>query len=196
MLSWACKRVFSSAAAQPRIYSAAATRESEFRRILFHLPQLKTDTWSSAPPAFLLKQADFQAALQPIAEKSDASENIEPLLKSITSLSFQSRKFINKHNLHQARSFFASSPNDTGSVEVQCGQLTSQMIWMGEHCSKNRHDYKAQRKLVELVARRKKLLRYLRTVSLERFYHLLDQLSLPPNYLESLDNRYNFKYRK
>lgn len=172
------------------------TRDSEFRRILFHLPQLRANPSSSAPPAFLLKQSDFQAALQPIAEKEDVSQSTEPLLKYLTSLNLQSRKFINKHNLHQARSFFASSPNDTGSVEVQCGQLTSRMLWMGEHCANNRHDYKAQRKLVELVARRKTLLRYLRTVSLERFYHLLDQLSLPPNYLESLDNRYNFKYRK
>lgn len=193
MLNWFTRRFFSQSALQPKVFSAASTRQSEFRRILRNVTQ---NEGMSSSPAFLLKPSDFKAALDPIAEKTDVSQHIEPTLKYLTSLSLQSKAFINKFNLHQARAFFASSPNDTGSVEVQCGQLTARMIWLGEHCSTNRHDYKAQRKLIELVARRRKLLRYLRSVSLERFYKLLDQLCLPPNYLESVGNKYNFKGRK
>lgn len=192
MLNWLSRRFFAQSALQRNVFSATATKHSEFRRILRHVAQ--DDSRSS--PAFLLKRTDYEAALQPLAEKTDTSQSIEPTLKYLTSIHLQSKSFVNKFNLHQARAFFASSPNDTGSVEVQCGQLTAQLIWMGEHCSANRHDYKCQRKLIELVAKRRKMLRYLRTVSLERFYKLLDQLSLPPNYLETFENKYNFKYRK
>ncbi len=193
MLNWfLSRRLYAQTALQPKVFSAAATKQSEFRRVLRHV----TKNEMNREPAFLLKPADFQSALQPLAEKTDISQSIEPILKYLTSINLQSKSFINKFNLHQARAFFAASPNDTGSVEVQCGQVTAQMIWMGEHCAANRHDYKSQRKLIELVAKRRKLLRYLRTVSLERFYKLLDQLSLPPNYLESFENKYNFKYRK
>lgn len=180
--------------ATPKVFSAASTQKSEFRKILYHVPQLSIN--SAVQPAFLLGSDDFKSALEPLESKMDTSQLVEPMIRTLTALNLQSQPQINKFNLHQAQAFFAQSHNDTGSVEVQCGQLTVRMMWMGEHCSKNRHDYKSQRKLVELVAQRRKFLRYLRGVSLERFYKLLDLLSLPPNYLESFENPYNFKNTK
>lgn len=176
-----------------KIFSAATTASSEFRKILFHIPQLNNKIDSNAPLGFLLNSTDLKASLAPINETIDTSTYIEPCVKHLLSLPLQSKPQINKFNLQRAQSFFARSANDTGSVEVQCGQLTSRMIYLGEHCSKHRHDYKSQRKIVELVAIRRRFLKYLRSVSLERYYRLLDQLSLPPNYLEAFEATCSYK---
>ena len=189
-------RAFSSKATNSiaNSFSAATTASSEFRKILIHLPQLHDSP--AAPMGFLLNSNDLQAALSPIQERIDTSTYIEPTLRHLLSLPLQSKPQINKFNCLQARTFFARSPNDTGSVEVQCGQLTARMIWLGEHCAAHKHDYKAQRKIVELVAIRRKFLRYLRKVSLERYYKLLDQLSLPPNYLEAYEASCSYKSKQ
>lgn len=187
---------FSTSTASPKIFSSATTAASEFRKLLFHVPQLDSLNPQQCPLAFLLNPADLKASLAPINETIDTAEYIEPTLKHLLSLPLQSKPQINKFNLQSARSFFSRSPNDTGSVEVQCGQLTSKMIYLGEHCSKNKHDYKSQRKIVELVAIRRRFLKYLRKVSLERYYRLLDQLSLPPNYLESFEASCSYKNLK
>ena len=182
--------------ASPKLFSAATTAASEFRKLLYHVPQLDSLNPQQSPLAFLLSPADLKASLAPINETIDTSEYIEPTLKHLLSLPLQSKPQINKFNLQSARSFFSRSPNDTGSVEVQCGQLTSKMIYLGEHCSKHKHDYKSQRKIVELVAIRRRFLKYLRKVSLERYYHLLNQLSLPPNYLEAFEASCSYKNLK
>lgn len=197
-------RFYSASAAKPETssFSAATTATSEFRKILFHLPQLNSTTKSepassfSSPLGFLLTSNDFRAALSPLNESIDTSAYIEPTLQHLLSLPLQSKPQINKFNALQARNFFAQSTNDTGSVEVQCGQITARMIWLGEHCAAHKHDYTAQRKIVELVAIRRKFLRYLRKVSLERYYCLIDQLSLPPNYLESFEASCSYKSKQ
>jgi small subunit ribosomal protein S15 len=153
---------------------------TKFRNVL-----ARVSVGSNSPPAFLLQQADFDAALKPLSQRIDTSIQMEPLLKQLTGLTLQSKPQINRFNAHQARAFFARAPNDTGSPEVQCAMMTARMLWLGEHCSANRHDYTAQRKVVELVGQRKRMLKYLRRLSLDRFYILLDALNLPPNYLEA-----------
>ena len=179
-----------------KIFSASTTASSEFRKLLFHVPQLSQTDSTAAPLAFLLSPADLNASLAPLNETIDTSDYIEPTIKHLLSLPLQSKPQINKFNLQSAQSFFARSPNDTGSVEVQCGQLTARMIYLGEHCSKHKHDYKSQRKIVELVAIRRRFLKYLRKVSLERYYRLIDQLSLPPNYLEAFEASCSYKKLK
>lgn len=188
----------SSSHATNKLFSAATTATSQFRKILFNSNNNNAqDTVNtSSPLGFLIKQNDLQSSLAPLKETLDTTEHIEPTLKHLLSLPLQSKPQINKYNCQQARTFFARSPNDTGSVEVQCGQLTARMIWLGEHCAAHKHDYKSQRKIVELVAIRRKFLRYLRKVSLERYYRLLDQLSLPPNYLEAFEASCSYKNQK
>lgn len=182
----------SSSAGTSKVFSAATTAASEFRKILFHLHTQKSLP-ESCPSGFLVNSADLKSSLAPLNETIDTSESIEPTLKHLISLPLQSKTQINKFNCLQARTFFARSPNDTGSVEVQCGQITARMIWLGEHCAAHKHDYKSQRKIVELVALRRKFFRYLRKVSLERYYRLLDQLSLPPNYMEAFEASCSYK---
>lgn len=191
------------------VYSAATTAASEFRKILFqHVPSKKSTSIAavanindntistSTPLGFLINTADLNSALNPLKDTIDTSDYIEPTLNKLLSLSLQSKAQINKFNCLQARNFFARSLNDTGSPEVQCGQLTARMICLGEHCSLHKHDYSSQRKIVELVAIRRKFLRYLRKVSLERYYRLLNQLSLPPNYLDAFEASCSYKKQK
>lgn len=194
---FAFKRFYSNASLKksPISFSASTTASSEFRKILFHLPH-NSAPHNSSPLGFLLNSKDFKAALSPLQESIDTSAYIEPTLLHLLSLPLQSKPQINKFNCLQARNFFAQTANDTGSVEVQCGQITARMISLGEHCAAHKHDYTAQRKIVELVAVRRKFLRYLRKVSLERFYRLIDQLSLPPNYLEAFEASCSYKSKQ
>jgi small subunit ribosomal protein S15 len=192
-----------------KVFSAATTAASEFRKILFKPTTLINSTANNSATssttvntnandllAFHVNEFDLKSALKPLQETLDTSNHIEPTLKHLLSLSLQSKPQINKFNASQARNFFARSENDTGSVEVQCGQLTARIIWLGEHCAQHKHDYTAQRKIVELVAIRRKFLKYLRRVSLQRYYTLLDQLSLPPNYMENFEASCSYKNKK
>ena len=186
-----------------KIFSAATTASSDFRKILYVRQRENGEEGGvtslvshSTPLAFLVKPADLKSALDPLKESIDTEDYIEPTLKSLLNLSFQSKPQINKFNNAAARAFFSRSTNDTGSVEVQCGQLTARIIWLGEHCAAHKHDYTAQRKIVELVAIRRKFLKYLRNTSLHRFYHLLDQLSLPPNYLDAFEASCSYKAKQ
>lgn len=178
----------------PKIYSAATTAASDFRKILFQSNQPTGP--SSKPLGFLVKAVDIETALKPLNDTIDTTEYIEPTLKHILSLDLQSKAEITKYNVRKAREFFAQSTNDTGSVEVQCGQLTVKIIALGEHCAQHKHDYKSQRKIVELVAIRRRFLKYLRRVSLQRYFNLLDKLSLPPNYLEAFEASCSYKSKK
>jgi ribosomal protein S15P/S13E len=64
-----------------------------------------------------------------------------------------------------------------------------------QHKQTHIHDYSAIRLIVQLVHERKRHLKYLRRLSISRYFELLDKLGLPHNYLESFDNPYLYRYR-
>ena len=55
----------------------------------------------------------------------------------------------------------ASAKNDTGSPAVQVGIMTERIKELTEHMKVNKHDYMARRGLLQLVGKRKRLLKYL-----------------------------------
>ncbi|KAF6002755.1 hypothetical protein F1559_002898 [Cyanidiococcus yangmingshanensis] len=75
-------------------------------------------------------------------------------------------------------SVFAYTSADTGSPEYQIAMLTERVNIITEHLRENPKDYASTRGLSLLNARRRRLLRYLQSVDLERFDRLVSALKL------------------
>ncbi len=73
---------------------------------------------------------------------------------------------------------YATSTNDTGSVEVQTAILTERIKNITEHLKTHQQDYSCRRGLLILVARRKRLLNYLKNDSKTRYEALIAKLGL------------------
>ncbi len=76
---------------------------------------------------------------------------------------------------------FGNKESDTGSVEVQVAVLTERIKNVTEHCKTHAKDFSSRRGLLMLVARRKRLLAYLKRKSTERFNALIEKLGLKDN---------------
>lgn len=63
------------------------------------------------------------------------------------------KKLIQKHQTHQ---------KDTGSPQVQIALLTTKIVELTDHLKDHKKDHSARRGLLGMVARRRKLLNYLR----------------------------------
>ena len=74
---------------------------------------------------------------------------------------------VNKLELHEG---------DTGSTEVQVAVLTERINELTSHMAAHKHDYHAQRGLMQLVGRRRRLLAYLAKESPERYSALITRI--------------------
>lgn len=73
---------------------------------------------------------------------------------------------------------YATTENDTGSVEVQCSVLSERISNLTAHMKENHKDFSSRRGLLILVGRRRRLLEYLKKNSLERYINLINRLGL------------------
>jgi small subunit ribosomal protein S15 len=73
---------------------------------------------------------------------------------------------------------FASNKKNTGSVEVQCAIMTKQIENLTEHLKAHKKDFSSRRGLLILVSKRRRLLDYLKSNSLERYENLIKKLEL------------------
>lgn len=67
---------------------------------------------------------------------------------------------------------------DTGSPEVQVALLTSRINYLTEHLRDHKKDKHSRRGLMNLVARRRKLLDYLKRTKPEAYKKLIESLGL------------------
>lgn len=67
---------------------------------------------------------------------------------------------------------------DVGSPQVQVAVLTARIKEVTEHLKANKHDFMARRGLLQMVGRRKKLLRYLESKDFEAYKALVAKLGL------------------
>jgi len=79
------------------------------------------------------------------------------------------REIIEKFKLHD---------KDTGSTEVQVALLTSRINRLTEHFKVHKKDHHSRRGLLKLVARRRKLLNYLKRKDEQRYLALIKELGL------------------
>lgn len=67
---------------------------------------------------------------------------------------------------------------DTGSADVQIALLTARINHLTEHLKSHVKDHSSRRGLLMLVARRRKLLDYLKRTASDRYKNVLEKLSL------------------
>ncbi len=73
---------------------------------------------------------------------------------------------------------YATVEGDTGSPEVQVAMLTQRIKDLTEHSRAHKHDHHSRRGLLLLVGQRRRLLRYLENVDVERYRSLIKRLGL------------------
>ena len=73
---------------------------------------------------------------------------------------------------------FGNDSNDTGSSEVQVAILTHRIRELTEHVKIHKKDNHTRRGLVQLVSKRKKLLKYLMRSNAVSYVKLIKELSI------------------
>ena len=73
---------------------------------------------------------------------------------------------------------YATAEGDTGSPEVQVALLTKRIRDLTEHLKEHKHDHHSRRGLLLLVGRRRRLLKYLAQIDIERYRSLIERLGL------------------
>ena len=73
---------------------------------------------------------------------------------------------------------FRTHEKDTGSTEVQAAVLTEEINRLTGHLKKNPKDNHSRRGLLGMVARRKKLLDYLKEANLRKYNQVVKKLVL------------------
>ena len=73
---------------------------------------------------------------------------------------------------------YAREQKDTGSPEVQIALLTERINHLTEHLKANKQDNHSRRGLMQLVGKRKGLLKYLRDTNLEGYRALIERLGI------------------
>lgn len=73
---------------------------------------------------------------------------------------------------------YGKSETDSGSPEVQVAILTLRINELSGHFDKNKKDHHSRRGLLTMVAKRRKLLDYLQSKSVDRYRKLIQELEL------------------
>ena len=81
----------------------------------------------------------------------------------------QKKEILAEYGLHET---------DTGSPEAQVALLSKRIADLTEHLKVHKHDHHSRRGLLLLVGRRKRLLKYLADVDIERYRSLIERLGL------------------
>ncbi len=81
----------------------------------------------------------------------------------------QKKEILGQYGLHGT---------DTGSPEAQIALLSKRISDLTEHLKVHRHDHHSRRGLLLLVGRRKRLLKYIEQVDVERYRTLIGRLGL------------------
>ena len=73
---------------------------------------------------------------------------------------------------------YKTTPNDTGSPEVQVALLTKRITELTGHFGEHKKDHHSRRGLLRMVNQRRKLLDYLKSKDLKRYQDLIGRLGL------------------
>ncbi len=71
-----------------------------------------------------------------------------------------------------------SGKDDTGSSAVQVGILTERIKELTEHLKVNKHDFMARRGLLQMVGKRKRLLKYIAEKDSKAYLELIKKLGI------------------
>lgn len=81
----------------------------------------------------------------------------------------QKKEILRSYGLHET---------DTGSPEAQIALLTKRIAELTEHLKVHKHDHHSRRGLLLLVGRRRRLIKYISQIDVERYRSLIERLGL------------------
>ncbi len=73
---------------------------------------------------------------------------------------------------------YATTKDDTGSPEVQVAILTTRINELSEHMQQHKKDFHSRRGLLAMVAKRRKLLDYVKSKEDARYQDLIKRLNI------------------
>lgn len=73
---------------------------------------------------------------------------------------------------------YKTHDEDTGSPEVQVALITERINRLSEHLKEHPHDFHSRKGLLQMVGRRRRLLRYLMKKDQIRYKNLIEKLGL------------------
>jgi small subunit ribosomal protein S15 len=85
---------------------------------------------------------------------------------------------ITADNKAKALALTQTHKSDVGSPQAQVSVLTARIKEVTEHLKANKHDFMARRGLVQMVSRRKRLLKYLEANDFESYKATVAKLGL------------------
>ncbi|MDR2602862.1 MAG: 30S ribosomal protein S15 [Spirochaetaceae bacterium] len=85
---------------------------------------------------------------------------------------------LNKQETGSLTAKFGKNEKDTGATEVQTAILSARIGRLTEHCKQFKKDKSAQRGLLILVGKRRRLLKYIQRTNLEGYRTLIKELGL------------------
>lgn len=85
---------------------------------------------------------------------------------------------ITKENKSQAIALTQVNKNDVGSPQAQVAILTARIKEVTAHLQTNKHDNMARRGLIQMVGKRKRLLKYLERTDFESYKEVVAKLGL------------------
>jgi small subunit ribosomal protein S15 len=85
---------------------------------------------------------------------------------------------ITRENKAKVIADMQTSKTDTGSAEVQVGILTARINELTTHLKTNKKDHAARRGLLQMVGRRKKLLRFISDKDTQTYLRTIEKLGI------------------
>ncbi|MGB4058155.1 MAG: 30S ribosomal protein S15 [Alphaproteobacteria bacterium] len=73
---------------------------------------------------------------------------------------------------------YQTKKDDTGSADVQVAILTDRINYLSEHLQTHKKDVHSRRGLLMMVAKRRKLLDYLKRIDAARYQSLIERLNI------------------
>ena len=99
-------------------------------------------------------------------------------VRKIFSLEFANQNELNKATIAKTVESMQDREGNSGATHVQIGALTVRIKYLTDHMKKNRKDFSCLRSLIQLVHRRRKLLRYLKRTDSTHFQELVRDLKI------------------
>ncbi len=85
---------------------------------------------------------------------------------------------ITKEQKQELMTKYGKTPKDSGTTEVQVAILTARINDLSVHLGQSLKDNHSRKGLLQMVAKRKKLLKYLHSNHVERYKKIIQELDL------------------
>ncbi|OZJ03960.1 hypothetical protein BZG36_03240 [Bifiguratus adelaidae] len=138
--------------------------------------------FEQAPPAIV--EATGSAAVHNKDHALSIEQKKAEMVQKIVGLQNANAHAVQRWNIERAIDWFGRQEGDTGSAEVQAAILTIRIQNLYSHLQIHRKDKHNYKQLRTMVHQRAKILKYLKSKSLERYYTCLRELGLEPRAVE------------